>query len=90
MIKLEIFSTSLFLEQLQESVSPTNTDTYERTKANSELILLSNLINKVHIQIASKCRGIWENLEQALDGSGFHKIVALFRVLSSKRHRRCE
>lgn len=69
------------LEELWDCVIGKNTDTKKETKAKSKLILLLDPINYVHVQSATTCKEVWDNLEQAFDDSGLYRRVALLRDL---------
>lgn len=53
----------------------------ERNQGKTKLILLLDPINYVHVQNATSCKEVWQNLEQAFDDSGLYRRVALLRDL---------
>ncbi|CAK1591321.1 unnamed protein product [Parnassius mnemosyne] len=69
------------LEDLWSCVEGTNTDPRKEIKAKSKLILLLDPINYVHVQSATTCKDVWDNLQQAFDDSGLYRKVALLRDL---------
>lgn len=56
-------------------------DDKKEIKTKSKLILLLDPINYVYVQSATKCKEVWQSLQQAFDDSGLYRRVALVRDL---------
>lgn len=56
-------------------------DDKKEIKTKSKLILLLDPINYVDVQSATKCKEVWQNLQQVFDDSGLYRRVALVRDL---------